>query len=59
MMAGRMTSFGLVAALWKHGPEMMKRMQRQKIAWPHFAGSEMADLTAYLHGLEFKRRTSP
>jgi hypothetical protein len=59
MMAGHMTSLGLVAALWKHGPEMMKRMQRQKIAWPHFAGSEMADLTAYLHGLEFKRRTSP
>lgn len=57
MMAGRMTSLGLVAALWKHGPEMMNRMQRQKIAWPRFAGSEMADLSAYLHGLEFKRRT--
>ena len=55
-MAGRMTSYGLVAALWKHGPEMMNRMQRQKIAWPHFAGPEMADLSAYLHGLEFKRR---
>jgi mono/diheme cytochrome c family protein len=59
MMAGRMTSFGLVAALWKHGPEMMTRMQRQKIAWPHFAGSEMADLSAYLHGLQFKQRTAP
>ncbi|MGD0578580.1 MAG: c-type cytochrome [Bryobacteraceae bacterium] len=59
MMAGRMTSYGLVAALWKHGPEMMNRMQRQKIAWPHFEGSEMADLSAYLHGLQFKRRASP
>ena len=59
MMEGRMTSFGLVAALWKHGPEMMNRMQRQKIVWPHFAGSEMADLSAYLHGRQFKRRTSP
>lgn len=58
-MTGRMTSQGLVAALWKHGPGMMKRMQSQKIAWPHFVGSEMADLSAYLHGLEFKRRTSP
>jgi cytochrome c len=58
VMAGRMTSFGLVAALWKHGPEMMSRMQRRKIAWPHFEGSEMADLSAYLHGLEFKQRAS-
>ena len=59
MMAGRMTSYGLVAALWKHGPEMMNGIERRKIAWPHFAGSEMADLSAYLHGLEFKRRTVP
>ena len=56
-MAGHMTSLGLVAALWKHGPETMNRMRRQKIAWPRFAGSEMADLSAYLHGLEFKQRT--
>jgi len=33
-MAGRMTSLGLVAALWKHGPDMMDRMRRQQIAWP-------------------------
>jgi len=59
MMAGRMTSFGLVAALWKHGPEMMNRMQRQRIVWPHFAGADMADLSAYLHGRQFKRRTVP
>jgi mono/diheme cytochrome c family protein len=58
-MAGRMTSFGLVAALWKHGPEMMNRIEHRKIAWPHFEGSEMADLSAYLHGLQFKRRSSP
>ncbi len=58
MMAGRMTSFGLVAALWKHGPEMMNGMKRRKIDWPHFEGSEMANLSAYLHGLEFKRRAS-
>jgi len=55
-MAGRMTSFGMVAALWKHGPEMINRMRQEKIPWPTFQGSEMADLTAYLHGLEFKRR---
>jgi cytochrome c551/c552 len=58
-MAGRMTSYGLVAALWKHGPEMMNQMQRRNIAWPHFEGPELADLSAYLHGLQFKRRPSP
>jgi mono/diheme cytochrome c family protein len=58
LMTGRMTSYGLVAALWKHGPEMMTRMQCRQITWPRFEGHEMADLSAYLHGLEFKRRTS-
>ncbi len=55
-MAGRMTSFGMVAALWEHGPNMMNRLRQEKMSWPSFQGSEMADLTAYLHGLEFKRR---
>ena len=58
-MAGRMTSLGLVAALWKHGPDMMDRMRRQQIAWPHFEGPEMANLSAYLSGHQFKRRPSP
>ncbi|MGP0071790.1 MAG: hypothetical protein ACLPWF_07645 [Bryobacteraceae bacterium] len=57
LMAERMTSLGLVAAVWKHGAEMMDGMNHQKIAWPRFAGSEIADLSAYLHGFEFKRRT--
>jgi hypothetical protein len=51
-----MTSFDLVAALWKHGPAMLDRMRQQKLAWPQFAGTEMADLTAYLHGAELKHR---
>jgi len=59
MMAGRMTSYGLVAALWKHGPRMLGLMQRYNVRWPRFEGPEMADLSAYLHGLEFKRRPSP
>jgi cytochrome c len=58
-LAGTMTSFGMVAALWKHGPAMLDRMRREKIAWPHFDGSDMADVTAYLHGVEFKRRNLP
>jgi hypothetical protein len=31
-------------------------MRQLGTAWPRFDGTEMADLTAYLHGLEFKRR---
>jgi mono/diheme cytochrome c family protein len=55
-MAGRMTSFEMVAALWKHGPAMLNRMRLKKIPWPRFSGSEMADLTAYLHGFNLKQR---
>jgi cytochrome c2 len=59
VMSGRMTSFGMVAALWKHGRVMLNAMRQQNIPWPRFRGSEMADISAYLHGLQLKRRTSP
>ena len=39
----------LTSAVWRHGPSMMDRMKRQKIEWPEFEGSEMADLIAYLN----------
>ena len=55
-MAGRMTSFDMAAALWKHGLAMRESMRQNNIPWPRFNGDEMADLTAYLHGYEFKRR---
>jgi hypothetical protein len=54
-----MTSFDMVAALWKHGPEMLNRMRLRKISWPRFGGSEMADLAAYLHGSNLKQRRQP
>ncbi len=56
-VSGKMTSFDMVAAVWKHGPGMWGRMQERKFAWPRFRDSEMADLTAYLHGVEFRRRS--
>jgi hypothetical protein len=34
-------------------------MQSRKLAWPHFSDSEMADLSAYLNGLQFKWRAAP
>lgn len=55
-MAGSMTSFGMVAALWKHGPTMLKTMRSKNISWPRFSGSEMADLTTYLRGTQLRRR---
>jgi cytochrome c2 len=59
VMLGTMTSFGMVAALWKHGPAMLNAMRQRNIPWPQFKGSEMADVSAYLHGLQLKRRPSP
>ncbi len=58
-MAGRMTSFEMVAALWKHGPVMRNAMRQRSVPWPRFEGAEMADVSAYLQGLQFKRRTTP
>ena len=55
-MAGRMTSFDMAAALWNHGPAMIEAARRLNIPWPRFEYGEMADLTAFLHGYEFKRR---
>ena len=55
-MAGRMTSFAMVAALWKHGPAMLRTMQMRKISWPRFSGSEMADLAAYLDDVSLRQR---
>jgi mono/diheme cytochrome c family protein len=56
VMAGRMTSFEMIAALWKHGPEMLRTMRSKNIPWPRFAGAEMADLATYLRGVELRRR---
>ncbi|MGA9627070.1 MAG: c-type cytochrome [Bryobacteraceae bacterium] len=59
VMSGTMTSYGMLAALWKHGPAMLNAMRQRNIPWPRFDGSEMADVSAYLHGLQLKRRPSP
>jgi cytochrome c2 len=38
----------ITAGIWNHGPAMMERMRGEGIAWPQFAGSQMADLAAFL-----------
>jgi mono/diheme cytochrome c family protein len=39
----------MVHELWRHGPAMLEVMKKKNIAWPQFAGHEMADLIAYLN----------
>jgi cytochrome c2 len=55
-MAGKTTSFDMMTAIWKHGPNMLSRMRLEGRSWPRFSGSEMADLTAYLNGFQLKQR---
>ncbi len=46
---GNFSSTAMMAALWRHGPAMLARMNMNKVPWPRFAGSDMADLIAYLN----------
>lgn len=34
--------------MWRHGPEMQEQMAKVGQPWPRFAGTEMADLVAYI-----------
>ena len=48
--AGRtLSGASMVSALWSHGPRMLQQMNTQKISWPRFDGSQMADLIAFLN----------
>lgn len=58
-MTGRMSSFGIMAAVTRHGPAMLERMRKARFSWPSITALEMADLTTYLHGLEFRQRPVP
>lgn len=43
----------IIAALWRHGPQMLRRMQQVGIAWPNFGNpQEVADLIAYLNSVQ-------
>jgi mono/diheme cytochrome c family protein len=43
----------IIAALWRHGPQMLTRMQESKIAWPRFNNpQQLADLIAYLNSVQ-------
>jgi len=41
------SSYGMVAVLWSHGPQMLSQMRAKKVAWPQLAGGEISDLIAF------------
>jgi cytochrome c2 len=43
----------IISALWRHGPQMLARMQQAHIGWPMFGTpQEVADLIAYLNSVQ-------
>jgi cytochrome c551/c552 len=42
------SSHGMVAVLWSHGPEMLKKMKEKNLEWPRFSDREMTDLIAFV-----------
>jgi hypothetical protein len=43
----------IISALWRHGPQMLSRMQQAGIGWPTFGkAQEVADLIAYLNSVQ-------
>jgi cytochrome c2 len=48
-LTGTFNGPAMVSALWRHGPSMLEQMRKDGVPWPRFAGSQMADLIAYLN----------
>ncbi len=49
LAGGGFNGASMVSALWRHGPSMLSQMQKDRVEWPRFEGSQMADLIAYLN----------
>ncbi len=43
------SAIAMVSVLWRHGPNMLHKMQERHIAWPQLSQTEMANLIAYLN----------
>jgi mono/diheme cytochrome c family protein len=51
--AKQYSEVSIISALWRHGPQMARRMKEAGIAWPTFGGQqEVADLIAYLNSVQ-------
>jgi len=43
----------IISALWRHGPQMLRRMRQAKVSWPRFNNpQQLADLIAYLNSVQ-------
>jgi mono/diheme cytochrome c family protein len=45
------------AAVWNHGPAMIKRLEQKDLSWPTCTEEEMRDITAYLRAA-YRKSTS-
>jgi mono/diheme cytochrome c family protein len=51
--ARKYSEVSIIAALWRHGPQMLNRMKQTGIGWPRFANpQEVANLIAYLNSVQ-------
>ncbi len=46
-----LNSISVVSALWRHGPEMLNRMNQRGMKWPLFRDNELLDLIAYVNSM--------
>lgn len=42
--------YGLLAAIWNHGPQMESLLRERNLSWPTLKGEEMRDLVAFFRG---------
>ncbi len=52
--AARKSVSEIAALMWNHGPEMADFIQAERMEWPEFSGTDMADLIAYIYFLGFE-----
>jgi mono/diheme cytochrome c family protein len=51
--ARQYSEVSIMSALWRHGPQMLRRMKEAGISWPMFRNAqEVADLIAYLNSVQ-------
>ncbi len=43
----------LAGLMWNHSPRMLDEMKKEKMEYPQFSSSEMADLIAYLYSVRY------
>jgi cytochrome c2 len=45
----RYSPITVAASLFRHGPAMLERMEKQNVSWPRFTAAEMEDVIAFLN----------